>query len=339
MYDNIVNGIPSDAIEDFIEEVITSDDVPALLPSNFKKEDAALLLLLWLVDHKNITSNTLQEMYKVPHAQWVRIVERLVPAMKAFVQANIQLTTLAARKQLAKENMPEPYKEYTGILDGVHIRIKGKRKHDTSVFPRGKFGSHKFGYKDAVSFQVVVNAAGECMLVDDGNPAGVHDYKCLWRANFDNHLKFPEDKLLADCGYIGNRIRLAITTPYKCPPGRELNATEQKINKSISSVRVRVEHFFGVAKGRFDFLREYRGALHLLPILIEECTKEDFDLPYMRDFESTKTIGGKRYLVDPEAEEEERWQMARQQQELLHPQYKAQLDQYLNNRQMLSTTG
>jgi len=366
LFSAVNNGIPDDAIADFIDEVKTSDDVPELLPSNFKKEDAAMILLWWLVDHNNATSEALQHTYGVPKVQWVRIIERLVPAMKAFIQTNIQLGTLEERKAQGKDHFPEPFKDYTGIIDGVHIRISGQEvKHSTNVFPDGNFGSHKFGFKNAVSFQAVVSAAGECILVDDGNPAGVHDYKCLWRANFDNQLKFPDDKLLADAGFIGNRIRLFLTTPKKKPANRELNATEMKTNKKLSAARVRVEHFFGVAKGRFDFLRKYRGPLHLLPVLTkfafaminyclrnnyideaekhsarakfltEECKQHDFDNPYLNDLEPAKYIGGKRYLLNSDVLEQNRWELTKKNTTLTTEQLTAMVNGYVNHYQAM----
>ncbi|KAE8228482.1 hypothetical protein CF326_g6581 [Tilletia indica] len=93
-------------------------------------------------------------------------------------------------------------------------------------------------------------------FVTTGWPSSVHDSR-VW-ANSDvatrpNHYFRGAEFLIADSAYPSSD---RIVVPYKKPHSRVLD--NKKFNKALSSVRIDIEHAFGLLKGRWASLRGLR---------------------------------------------------------------------------------
>ena len=123
----------------------------------------------------------------------------------------------------------------------------GKKKHHTVknqivVNPR----NHRIM---AVSLTVEGKRHDKKLLEDDG---------ILLRAP-------PKSTIVADSGYQGsNEINplLKFIIPKKKPPNGELSETDIKANRTISSIRVRVEHPFSYLKHFNILAHQFRGRLN-----------------------------------------------------------------------------
>jgi len=81
------------------------------------------------------------------------------------------------------------------------IKVKYLQKDTQSLFP-DSWKSIEYHYENAVRFQIAIGYDMRCEWIDDGNGAGCHDLRCLWRSNF--HELFQNTTILADNGYINS---------------------------------------------------------------------------------------------------------------------------------------
>lgn len=127
------------------------------------------------------------------------------------------------------------------------------------------FLSKKYNFKlHCARYQVAICANQRGYWVDDGNPAGCHDMRCIWRSNFFEQFQdYSQVTIIADTAYIGNYYPIHRITPYKKPCNSNLSAEQERFNKLLARDRVRIENFFGALKFRFQcFHVPYRGPLH-----------------------------------------------------------------------------
>lgn len=182
--------------------------------------------------------------------------------------------------------------------------------------------------------QVIVNGQGLAIWTDNGNPAGVHDYRCIWRSDLVRKIDFAQDSLIADLGYQGKRLRVYFETPL--PKGQILTLADEVTSKKFHATRVLVEHFFGVLKLRFPIFRVgyqgpstcfvplFRFGSSLINLLrkrnqisrVEEeqgrlLQVEDeitqIDLPYEGQLDTIETRGRVRQIQTPAIQEEQQW--------------------------------
>ena len=181
---------------------------------------------------------------------------------------------------------------------------------------------------------MIINAENKAIWVDKGQPAGVHDYRCIWRSNLEQKANFKKDKFISDLGYRGSRIRVHFLTPYPEPKTGELNNSKKRFNYELRSLRVKIEHWFGMLKRRFHLLREYRGPIEILPSLfllacaflnqlidgndireeeweearneinIEELQEDD---PYDGELDVREQIGRQQRVLNPREMEQQEW--------------------------------
>ena len=116
-------------------------------------------------------------------------------------------------------------------------------------------------------FQLAVGHDMRCEWIDDGNAAGCHDLRCLWRSNF--HEPFRNVNVLADNGYINPFYPVNMVTGYKKPRNGELDRLQQEYNASHGTARSPVERYIGIYKSRFDMaMHGYHGPLrHFLRLV------------------------------------------------------------------------
>jgi len=161
--------------------------------------------------------------------------------------------------RVAADSSIPPFSECAVILDGMDIKVMHVSKDVTSLFP-DSWKSIKYGYENAVRFQLAVGHDMRCEWIDDGNAAGCHDLRCLWRSNF--HQPFSNLNVLADNGYINSFYPVNIITGYKKPRNGELDQLQQAYNASHGTARSPVERYIGIYKCRFDMaMHGYHGPL------------------------------------------------------------------------------
>lgn len=84
----------------------------------------------------------------------------------------------------------------------------------------------------------------------------------------------PNSTAMADLGYQGTQNinpHLKIIMPQKKPPLKELTAEQKQVNKTISSIRVVVEHPFSYLKHFGILAQKYRGRIQ---------NRQNLDLPF-----------------------------------------------------------
>ena len=185
------------------------------------------------------------------------------------------------------------------------------------------------------SMQVIVDGQGLVIWTDNGNPAGVHDYRCIWRSDLVRKIDFDQDALMADLGYQGKRLRVYFETPL--PKDQIFTLADQTDSNVFHSTRVRIEHFFGVLKLRFPIFRiGYQGPASCFVTLFRlgcafinllrqrgqisrveeeqghflqlEDESSSNDAPYDGPLDSVESRGRVRVLQTPGSQEEQQWQ-------------------------------
>jgi hypothetical protein len=86
---------------------------------------------------------------------------------------------------------------------------------------------------------------------DDGNGAGCHDLRCLWRSNFHTIVS-NNMKVITDLGYINSYYPVKFVHGKKKPRNGELTVEEQLKNKIIAKQRGIIEKYIGYIKIKFD---------------------------------------------------------------------------------------
>lgn len=132
-----------------------------------------------------------------------------------------------------------------GIIDCSHIKIKAP-KLDPILF---------FNYKKYYSIKIQAITDLQLRFIDIyvGEADSLHDLRVFRRSPIFERVQnnyrgyFPEDGfILGDTAYQPSNW---VVVPYKDRPS--LSVEQRNFNKAISQPRVKVEHSFGVTKGRF----------------------------------------------------------------------------------------
>ena len=97
------------------------------------------------------------------------------------------------------------------------------------------FKSIKFNFKNAIRIQLGIGFNQRAYWTCEGNPAGVHDMRCIWRFNLHKHIK--DTKILADTAYIQQYYPIEILTGKKKPRNGTLSESDINYNKIISKQR------------------------------------------------------------------------------------------------------
>jgi hypothetical protein len=90
-------------------------------------------------------------------------------------------------------------------------------------------------HRNGFNHQIISDVKGNVLWISDGLPGSVHDAKAFQVHGFSQYLH--SENTIGDKGYQGT----GIVTPLKKPRGCVLNQSEEKFNKSLSSIRNDVE--------------------------------------------------------------------------------------------------
>lgn len=144
------------------------------------------------------------------------------------------------------------------IIDATERRIQRPNSSLQEVYYSGKKKYH------TVKNQILVNPFSRTILSVSPTVEGkLHDKKLLEQDGVIYRAP-PKAKGLGDSGYQGARKVnpwVEFVTPLKKPPKGNLSPTQKLTNKSISSVRVGVEHVFSYLKHFGILSQTFRGEI------------------------------------------------------------------------------
>ena len=144
------------------------------------------------------------------------------------------------------------------IVDATEREINRPKKNQENYYS-GKKKKH------TLKNQIIVDPHNKKILsVSDTVPGTVHDKKLLEMDGILNHAP-PDSVCMGDLGYLGAdeiNPKIRFITPIKKKRGKDLTSAEKKINKTISSIRVRSEHPFTYPKHFYILKHKFRGRLH-----------------------------------------------------------------------------
>ena len=140
-----------------------------------------------------------------------------------------------------------------GMVDGILIPLEFKPSNNGE-----DYWSHKSRY--GISVMIVCDDRRKIRYVFAGFCGSAHDmrvYSNSTLANSSGRFFRPGEYLLADSGYT---TTVNTVSSYKKPSS--LLRVNERFNKCLSSIRIRVEHCIGILKGRFPSLQSLRTKIH-----------------------------------------------------------------------------
>ena len=140
-----------------------------------------------------------------------------------------------------------------GMVDGTLIPLEFKPSNNGE-----DYWSHKSRY--GISVMIVCDDRRKIRYVFAGFCGSAHDmrvYSNSTLANSSDKFFRQGEYLLADSGYT---TTVNTVSSYKKPTA--LLRENERFNKCLSSIRIRVEHCIGILKGRFPSLQSLRTKIH-----------------------------------------------------------------------------
>ena len=210
--------------------------------------DKLLFILMYL------RKATTQDIFGEPFGMSQPIVNQWIHRLHGCLNQALQSLDASPARTAAALNLAED-KVKLYFQDGTERPIqRPKDPEDQETFYSGKKKRH------TVKNNVLVNAKGEIVLLTATCEGKKHDKKIADEAAFT----LPEGSLLyQDTGFQGFALEgTTIFQPKKKPRNGELTEDEKAQNRSISSVRIRVEHAInGVKRYRIvkDQLRNWKA--------------------------------------------------------------------------------
>ena len=140
------------------------------------------------------------------------------------------------------------------MIDGTTISLFEKSHY---------YGDAFFDRKSRYSINVqIVNISHDRQIIDyvSGFNGSRHDSHCFLETSLYKHrssLLTVDEWIWADVGY---PLHDWLMIPYKKPHNRSVS--NRDFNYNLSRIRIRSEHAIGYLKGRFQFLKELRIAIH-----------------------------------------------------------------------------
>jgi len=165
------------------------------------------------------------------------------------------------------------------IVDGTERKIeRPKDKAKQKDYYSGKNKQH------AVKNQIIISPRGKRILhISHTIPAHTHDKKALTDDGILLHAP-PKAKGLGDLAFQGvtkDCPWLNVVTPIKSKPKQELSDADKLTNKTLSSIRVRVEHVIGRVKINKILKDQFRGNLKFSDLIFKNiCCLYNFQLSY-----------------------------------------------------------
>ncbi|XP_030764491.1 putative nuclease HARBI1 [Sitophilus oryzae] len=208
-----------------------------------------LLLSIWYLSNQEVF-RSISDRFDVSKSTAYECIGRFLNAVMAIANefikwpshAEAQRTSLHFREQ-------NGFPDIIGCIDGSHVPIaKPKNKPDSYI--------NRKGYHSII-LQGICNEKYEFIDVSCGWPGSMHDARVLRKSDFG--IKMTENPaalfygnfhLLGDSAYPLNNY---ILTPFR--DNGHLSARQKKINKKLSSIRIIIEHVYGMLKSRFRILK------------------------------------------------------------------------------------
>lgn len=176
--------------------------------------------------------------------------------------------TLGAKQELPQRKISSIdeflriFPEVTGfMIDGTERRIqRPKDAQDQKKYYSGKKKYH------TVKNQVVATPDKRVHILTATTEGKQHDYRQIKESDLPEHI--PKDFLImGDTAYIGGKADYPDKqwlTPLRKPRGKEFTETQKLQNRTISSLRIKVEHAIGGIKRYRIVSDRFRNRRNLL---------------------------------------------------------------------------
>jgi len=143
------------------------------------------------------------------------------------------------------------------FIDGVErpVRRSSSAKNQKKDYS-GKKKTH-------IKKNLAITSENRILALSNTEPGSKHDYRILKESGFME--VFISHALWMDLGFLGVKNDFPsheIVMPKKKSKKKELTPEEKDDNRVISSIRVKVEHFFARVKSWFVVSHRYRGRLY-----------------------------------------------------------------------------
>ena len=221
---------------------VSSQHLRGRPPVSVKKQ---LLITMWVLGNPE-TIRSVSDRFNVTKSSVFRIVRRICHAIVNNLAA--QFISWPSRERLKK--VEEQFQRKKGLPncigsnDGTHIPIKAPYDNAEQYVNRTKFHSIQLqGVCDADRFFTDVYCA---------YPGPVHDARVLRNSSLNQDAENSESVLFPESTYIigdaAYPLKTWLVTGFK--NDSKLTREQQQFNYVLSSTRIKIEHTFGLLKGR-----------------------------------------------------------------------------------------
>lgn len=155
------------------------------------------------------------------------------------------------------------------IVDGTDRPYRRSKDNKTQeIYYSGKKKRH------TIKNQIFINPHNKKIIyVTETLPGSVHDKTAVEEDEVLNHAP-KSSKGMGDLGYEGIKKDyswLRFVIPLKKKKGKERTDGEKQTNKTISSIRVRIEHVIGKLKINRILADKYRGNVQSADLVFKNC--------------------------------------------------------------------
>jgi hypothetical protein len=178
----IFQRIPSEIVEEFINFCKSKHSDP--LVEGWSVQDSVNIILYWMLHHGEATCSNIEIEYNIDKNAVERILEKLYQTINEWNELKLRVPSFDEMEQISRRYLDQQFHNCTCIIDGVDCPIEKPPKSLKFCF-QDSFLSKKYKYKfAAVRYQVCITSDKQAFWICEGNPAGAHDMRCLWRSNF-----------------------------------------------------------------------------------------------------------------------------------------------------------
>ena len=220
-------------------------------------EEKVLCLLVWLKLYPSYWF--LGFMFGLDASNAMRLCRRIKPLVKQAADVDLDKRLSGINQQIKRrkitcwEELQEDFPEVAEVLiDAMEQPVrrpkqvnKKKAKSKQKKYYSGKKKRH------TIKAQVSVNTDGLILDLSKSVPGSVHDYKLLKQSGLMEDIPLLAKKI-TDTGYDGMKTDFSehwITQPIKRRRGSPpLTRGQKKFNRSVSQVRILVEHVISKIK-------------------------------------------------------------------------------------------
>ncbi len=226
---------------------IPSEHLRGRPPVSVEKQ---LLITMWVLGNPE-TIRSVSDRFNVTKSSVFRIVRRICHAIVNNLAAQFICWPSGERlKQVTEQfQRKKGLPHCIGAIDGTHIPIKAPYDNPEQYVNRKKFHSVQLqGVCDADRFFTDVYCA---------YPGSVHDARVLRNSPLYQDAERLESVVFPECTYIigdaAYPLKTWLVTGFK--NNGKLTREQRQFNYFLSSTRMKIEHTFGLLKGRFRELK------------------------------------------------------------------------------------